>query len=105
MKKRRFLSAMGGLAVVGSGLLGSRTLIANAAELAMPSPECHPTIRQGEGPYLTPDSQLRSDIREDRPGVPVHLHYMSKMTFGAPLLKEPLSIFGIAIPWDSIRGS
>ena len=73
MKKRRFLSAMGGLAVVGSGLLGSRTLIANAAELAMPSPECHPTIRQGEGPYLTPDSQLRSDIREDRSGVPVHL--------------------------------
>lgn len=39
----------------------------------MPSDGCRPTIRQSEGPYRTPDSLLRSDIREDRPGVPLHL--------------------------------
>ena len=39
----------------------------------MPSDKCRPTRRQTGGPYLTPDSPLRSDIREDRPGVPVRI--------------------------------
>ncbi len=70
MHRRHFISGVGGVMVASSALLGRRSL---AAELAMPSDRCRPTLRQSEGPYLTPDSPLRSDVREDRPGVPVHL--------------------------------
>jgi len=73
MHRRQFITTVGGVMMAGAASLGGRTLAANATELAMPSDKCRPTIRQTEGPYLTPESLLRSDIREDRPGVPVHL--------------------------------
>jgi len=81
MNRRKFISTVGGVMMAGAGSLGGRSLVANAAEQAMPSSECGPTPRQGEGPYLTPDSLLRSDIREDRPGVPVHFTLYIKDDF------------------------
>ena len=81
MNRIKFISTVGGVMMAGAGSLGGRSLVANAAEQAMPSSECGPTPRQGEGPYLTPDSLLRSDIREDRPGVPVHFTLYIKDDF------------------------
>lgn len=71
MHRRQFISTIGGVMMAGAGSLGGRALA--ATELAMPSAKCRPTLRQSEGPYLTPDSLLRSDIREDRQGAPLHL--------------------------------
>lgn len=73
MHRRKFISGIGGVMVAGTVLGGRRVVAAESTELAMPSDKCRPTLRQAEGPYLTPDSLLRSDIREDRPGVPVRL--------------------------------
>ena len=73
MHRRQFLSTVGGAMVAGAASLDGRALAAGSAQLAMPSNKCRPTLRQTEGPYLTPSSLLRSDVREDRPGVPVRL--------------------------------
>ena len=71
MLRRRFL---GGAAVAGSiGSLNSFAFAGNADALAMPNPKCRPTVRQTLGPFLIPDSPNRSDVREDRPGEPLHL--------------------------------
>jgi protocatechuate 3,4-dioxygenase beta subunit len=43
----------------------------NVTKLAMPAEACRPTLRQSLGPYLTPNSPNRSDIRENSPGVPL----------------------------------
>ncbi len=73
MQRRQFLSSVGGAILASTASLGHRAAAAESSELAMPSDKCKPTLRQSEGPYLTPASQQRSDIREDRPGVPVHI--------------------------------
>lgn len=73
MHRRQLLSSIGGVVLASTVAGGRRSLAAGSSELAMPSDKCRPTLRQTEGPFLTPDSPLRSDIREDRPGVPVHL--------------------------------
>ena len=71
MRRRKFL---GGAALTGSlASLSSLAFAGNADSLTMPSELCRPTIRQTLGPYLTPNSSNRSDIREERPGVPLHL--------------------------------
>jgi len=64
---------VGGMVVTNATALGRRAFAAESTGLAMPSDRCRPTIRQTEGPFLTPDSPMRSDIREDRQGVPVRL--------------------------------
>ena len=70
MLRRKFLKTAGGVLVAGSSAL---VRPARATEMVMPGTTCRPTARQTEGPYLTPDSPLRSDIREDNPGVPLHI--------------------------------
>lgn len=71
MLRRKFLS---GVAVTGGiGSLSSFAVARIADELVMPSAACRPTVRQTLGPYLTPNSPSRSDIREERPGIPLHL--------------------------------
>ena len=59
--------------MAANGALGHKAFASETGELVMPSDKCRPTVRQTEGPYLTPDSPQRVDVREDRPGVPVHL--------------------------------
>ena len=73
MHRRQFLSTVGGAMVAGAASLDGRALAGGSTQLAMPSSKCRPTLRQAEGPYLTPSSLLRSDVHEDRPGVPVRL--------------------------------
>lgn len=73
MQRRQFISSIGGVILASTASLGPRAVAADSSGLAMPSDKCRPTLRQTEGPFLTPDSPLRSDIREDSPGVPVHL--------------------------------
>ena len=68
MLRRNFV---GGAAIAGS--IGSFGSVAMADTLAMPSELCRPTLRQTLGPYLTPNSPNRSDIRENSPGIPLHL--------------------------------
>jgi len=71
MLRRKFL---GGAALTGSLVsLSSFALASKADNLTMPSGLCRPTVRQTLGPYLTPNSPNRSDIREQCPGVPLHL--------------------------------
>ena len=73
MQRRQFISSIGGVILASTASVGRWAVAADSTGLAMPSDKCRPTLRQTEGPFLTPDSPLRSDIREDRPGVPVHL--------------------------------
>ena len=73
MRRRQFISTVGGVMMAGATTFAGRTFAQNSNGLAMPSDKCRPTLRQSEGPYLTPESPLRSDIREDQPGVPLHL--------------------------------
>jgi len=73
MRRREFISGVGGVIAASTAPFGRWAVAADSTGLAMPSDKCRPTLRQTEGPFLTPDSPRRSDIREDRPGVPVHL--------------------------------
>lgn len=59
--------------VASAASFAGRSLATDSTKPAMPSGKCRPTLRQTEGPYLTADSPLRSDVREGRPGVPLHL--------------------------------
>lgn len=65
--RRRFLGALAGLGVAGAALPGWPLRAAAAAELPL-TPACgaasEPTPRQTEGPYYTPESPKRSDLRE-----------------------------------------
>ena len=71
MLRRKFLSQV---AVAGGiGSLSPFAVARQANELVMPSSACRPTVRQTLGPYLTPNSLNRSDIREESPGIPLHL--------------------------------
>ncbi len=68
MDRRKFIAGAGGI------LLSSQaTSVLGKSELVNPSSACHPTTRLTRGPYLTPDSRLRSDIREGAAGVPIKL--------------------------------
>ena len=68
MDRRKFLSGAGGI------ILSSR-VPAVFAENVSPAPDysCQSTHRLTQGPYLLPDSPLRSDVREGTPGVPLKL--------------------------------
>ena len=68
MDRRRFIAGASG------ALLTARTtgVLGQEGAGAM-SYECRASIRQTAGPYLRPGSLFRSDIREDRPGVPLEL--------------------------------
>lgn len=65
--RRRFLGTLAGLGMAGAALPGWRLRAHAAAELPL-TPACgeasEPTPRQTEGPYYTPDSPERSDLRE-----------------------------------------
>jgi protocatechuate 3,4-dioxygenase beta subunit len=75
MQRRSFVQATGGL-LLASGPLARYSLAQEAPRLSMPSDACRPTIRLTTGPYFTLDSMRRSDIREDRSGVPFRLSFM-----------------------------
>lgn len=68
MDRRRFMAGVGGVMLAGQA---PRAL----GELVSPPPDysCSTTHRLTQGPYLTPDSPLRSDIREGALGVPLKL--------------------------------
>ena len=68
MLRRNFIKS-----VAVTGGLSSLSSIALADSLTMPSELCRPTLRQTLGPYLIPSSPVRSDIREERPGIPLKL--------------------------------
>lgn len=68
MDRRKFIAGAGGV------ILTSRAPTAlGKSELVYPSNACRSTIRQTQGPYLTPNSPRRSDIREGAAGVPIEL--------------------------------
>ncbi len=68
MDRRKFITSTGGI------ILASQTAsVFGQIELGGPNYDCRMTTRQTAGPYLRPDSPLRSDIREDRTGVPIQL--------------------------------
>jgi protocatechuate 3,4-dioxygenase beta subunit len=71
---RRDLMKAGGLLLTGSALT-NRSYAQAASGLYMPSELCRPTVRLTAGPYFTLDSLQRSDIREDRPGMPLQLTF------------------------------
>lgn len=68
MDRRKFLSGAGGV------ILASR-VPSVLAENVSPAPDysCKSTHRLTQGPYLLPDSPMRSDVREGTPGVPLKL--------------------------------
>jgi protocatechuate 3,4-dioxygenase beta subunit len=59
------------------------------------SPACVLAAETGEGPYYTPKSRIRSDIREDREGVPLRLdlHLVRASKGCAPLAKAAVDIW------------
>lgn len=69
MDRRRFLAGTGGAIVTAhtASVFGQES--AGGISYA-----CRPSVRQTAGPYLKKGSVLRSDIREDRPGVPLRLN-------------------------------
>jgi len=74
MKRRNFVKTASGLLLSGGAL--SQGVCAQ--DLYMPDESCAPTVRLTAGPYYTLDSMRRSDIREDRAGVPFRLTFMVK---------------------------
>ncbi|MFQ5562140.1 MAG: catechol 1,2-dioxygenase [Parvularculaceae bacterium] len=72
MQRRKFM-ATGGALVAGAAFGPARAFSLSNDEAVMPSKLCSATTRITRGPYLTPNSPLRSDIREDRAGVPLRL--------------------------------
>lgn len=88
MDRRKFIAGAGGV------ILTSRSpAVFGKSELVYPSDACHPTIRQTQGPYLTPDSPRRSDIREGAAGVPIKL----ELTVVDDLWCKPVSDFVVDI--------
>lgn len=74
MHRRGFVTAAGGLLLAGCAA-GGRAGAQTASGLAMPVESCLPTVRLTSGPYYALGSQNRSDLREDRPGVPLRLSF------------------------------
>jgi protocatechuate 3,4-dioxygenase beta subunit len=67
MNRRQFIGGVSALSV------GSTIVSGEEHQLAYPDLSCDPTIRMTAGPYYVANSQLRSDVREDRVGVPLRL--------------------------------
>lgn len=88
MDRRKFIAGAGGVILTSHapGVLGK-------TELSHPNNACHATTRQTRGPYLTPNSPLRSDIREGTAGVPLRL----ELTVVDDLWCEPKSDFVVDI--------
>ena len=68
MDRRKFIAGAGGAIVTAQ----TGQVFGQDAPGGI-SYECRESVRQTPGPYLKPGSQLRSDIREDRQGVPLRL--------------------------------
>lgn len=70
MDRRDFIVGSSGLILSG---VTSRVFARSEQDLAYPSRACRAIRHLTPGPYLKPDSPLRSDIREGLPGVPLNL--------------------------------
>ena len=68
MDRRKFIAGAGGVV-----LSSHASSVFGEFDIAYPSKACVPTTRLTRGPYLTPKSPRRSDIRENSPGVPIKL--------------------------------
>lgn len=88
MDRRNFIAGAGGV-ILSSGAPG----VLAKPQLVYPSDACRPTIRQTRGPYLTPDSPRRSDIRAGAAGVPIKL----ELTVIDALWCKPVSDFVVDI--------
>lgn len=73
MHRRNLIKSAGGLLLASSSL--SPLVHGQQRALTMPGDSCTPTVRLTAGPYYTLDSLRRSDIREDRAGVPLRLSF------------------------------
>ena len=88
MDRRKFIAGASGV------ILSTRApSVLGKSELVHPSDACHPTLRQTRGPYLTPNSPQRSDIREGAAGVPIKL----ELTVVDDLWCKPASDFIVDI--------
>ena len=74
MHRRHFMKSASGLLLAGSAL-APLCKAQQSSALYMPNESCRPTVRLTAGPYYTLDSMRRSDIREDRAGVPLRLTF------------------------------
>jgi protocatechuate 3,4-dioxygenase beta subunit len=70
MDRRHFIVGAGGLILSG---VTSRVFANSKQGPAYPSRECRAVQQVTPGPFIKPDSPLRSDIREGLPGVPLKL--------------------------------
>lgn len=70
MDRRRFILTASGLILSG---LTPRVFAKSEEELAYPSKSCEAIRQITPGPFVKPDSPLRSDIREGLPGAPLKL--------------------------------
>lgn len=68
MDRRTFITSAG-----GAILVSQTTSVFGQTSAGGPNYACRTTRRQTAGPYLKPNSPLRSDIREDTTGVPIRL--------------------------------
>ncbi len=68
MDRRRFIAGAGGVIVSSQA-----PSVFGESKLVYPSNACRPTMALTQGPYLTPNSPRRSDIREGSSGVPIKL--------------------------------
>ena len=88
MDRRNFITGAGGL------LLASQApKVLAESEIVHPNKSCVATTRLTQGPYLVPSSERRSDIREDRLGVPLKLD----LTVVDDLWCQPVSDFVVEI--------
>ena len=68
MDRRKFIVSAGGIVFASQA-----PIILGGEKPAARGGDCRATVRQTPGPYGLPDSPLRTDVREDRPGVPLRL--------------------------------
>lgn len=70
MDRRHFILTASGLILSG---VTARAFAKSEQDLAYPSKACEATRQISPGPFVKPDSPLRSDIREGLPGAPLKL--------------------------------
>ncbi len=70
MDRRRFILTASGLILAG---MVPRVFAKSEQDLAYPSKACEATRQITPGPFVMPDSLLRSDIREGLPGASLKL--------------------------------
>ena len=88
MDRRKFIAGAGGLV-----LSSHASSVFGESDIAYPNKACLRTTRLTRGPYLTPKSPRRSDIRENTPGVPIKL----ELTVIDDLWCAPVSDFVVEI--------